>query len=64
MKKFASFFSLKYPKLEEMYKYFFDDLPPIQLHNSSNDLMILMDCYYLMRLHGYIKDNYETQLIE
>jgi DNA polymerase III epsilon subunit-like protein len=64
MKKFASVFSLKYPKLEEMYKYFFDDLPPIQLHNSSNDLMILMDCYYLMRLHGYIKDNYETQLIE
>ncbi|NEW85101.1 MAG: hypothetical protein GZ094_22425 [Mariniphaga sp.] len=63
MKKFASMFNVKYPKLSEMYCYFFDDLPPHKMHDASNDLKVLIDCYYIMCLFGYIKEDYENQLI-
>lgn len=63
MKKFASIFNVKYPKLSEMYCYFFDDLPPHRMHDASNDLKVLIDCYYIMCLYGYIKTDYENQLI-
>lgn len=64
MKKFASLFNVKYPKLAEMYNHFFDDIPPYRMHDATNDLKVLIDCYYIMCLYGYITDNYENQLIE
>ena len=63
MKKFASIFNVKYPKLSEMYYYFFDDLPPHRMHDASNDIKVLIDCYYIMCLLGYIKVDYENRII-
>lgn len=63
MKKFATTFNVKYPKLSEMFLYFFDDLPQEKMHNATNDLVVLIDCYYIMCLYGYIKDDYENQII-
>lgn len=64
MKKYASIFDAKYPKLSEMYNYFFDDIPPHKMHDAVNDLKVLIDCYYVMCLYGYITEDYENHLIK
>ncbi len=63
MKKFQSIFGGKYPKLSDMYHFFFDDLPPLDLHNASNDIEILRDCYNIMHLYGCIQEDHENGLI-
>ena len=54
MKKFNSIFGGKYAKLSEVYSHFFKEAPPIKTHNATNDLELLIDCYYIMDLYGYI----------
>ncbi len=63
MKKFSNIFNVKYPKLTELYEYFFDDMPSITPHNAKNDLEILIDCYKIMDLYGYIIEDHENQII-
>jgi DNA polymerase III epsilon subunit-like protein len=64
MKKFASIFGGKYPKLSEMYSILFDDNVPNGTHNAKIDLEILIDCYYLMLLYGFINKDNNDSLIE
>lgn len=35
----------KYPKLEELYKFFFGELPEQELHDSLEDCKVLKECY-------------------
>lgn len=63
MKKFASVFNVKYPTLTEMYNHFFDDIPQYIMHNAENDVEVLIDCFHIMELYGYIKTDYDKQII-
>lgn len=63
MKKFTSIYGGKFPKLTEIYEHFFDESPNIKLHNTENDIGILMDCFNIMSLYGYINYDYENELI-
>mgnify|MGYP003332971075 FL=1 len=38
----------KYPKLLELYKHYFNDIPS-GLHNAMNDVIVTMRCYYKMQ---------------
>ncbi len=64
MKKFNSIFGGKYPKLSEMYSVLFDDNIPKGTHNAKIDLEILIDCYYLMLLYGFINEDNSNSLIK
>lgn len=55
MKKHHAMFGGKYPTLSEVYSHYFKEEPPISPHNAKNDLELLIDCYYIMDLFGYIK---------
>lgn len=59
MKKYNQIFGGKYPKLKEMYENLFQDDIPDGIHNAKIDLEILIDCFYLMYLYGYISYNKE-----
>lgn len=39
----------KYPKLEELYKYFFGELPQNTLHDSLEDCKVLKECYEIYK---------------
>jgi len=54
MKKINSVFGGKYLKLSEAYEMLFKDPVPVKAHNAVNDLEVLIDCYNLMDLYGYI----------
>lgn len=54
MKKISSIFNCKYLKLNEAYEKLFQDPVPLETHNAVNDLEILIDCFNLMVLYGYI----------
>ena len=43
-------FYIKNPKLIELYNYFFNDTPK-NLHNSLNDILITLRCYYKMEFN-------------
>ena len=64
MRKYSQIFGGKFPKLSEMFKSLFKDEPPKGIHNSSLDVEILRDCFYLMNLYGYIKFVPSKGLIE
>jgi hypothetical protein len=64
MKKFNSIFGGKFPKLNEVYCHFFKEMPPEKLHNAVNDLEILIDCYYIMELLGYIRVGNDGRSLE
>jgi DNA polymerase III epsilon subunit-like protein len=63
MKKFSDVFNCKYPSLSELFNYFFDEIPSNKIHNAEYDVEILIDCYYVMCLYGFIKEDYDNQLI-
>jgi hypothetical protein len=54
MKKINSIFGGKYLKLSEAYEMFFKEPLPVNAHDAVNDLKVLIDCYDLMKLYGYI----------
>ena len=55
MKKINTVFGGKYLKLTDAYELLFKDNIPVKAHNAVNDLEILMDCFNIMELYGYIK---------
>lgn len=53
----------KWPKLEELHKHLFGVVPK-NLHNSLNDVLICLRCFYKMRFNRDIcQDNPETALL-
>lgn len=64
MKKFSSIFGGKFPKLNEMFSKLFKDDVPSGTHNAIIDLEILIDCYYLMLLYGFINEDNNSLMIE
>ena len=64
MKKFSSIYGGKYPKLSEMYSFFFEEEVPENIHNSEVDVKMLVDCYYIMKLYGHIIEDHENGTIK
>lgn len=54
MKKISSVSGGKYLKQSEAYEMLFKDPIPVKAHNAVNDLEVLIDCFNLMELYGYI----------
>lgn len=54
MKTMAEIFNNKYPKLSELYEFLFKEPVSTRIHNSTEDVKILRDCYKIMDLYGYI----------
>ena len=63
MKKINSEFGGKYFKLSEAYEFLFKEALPIKPHNAVNDVEILMDCFYLMSLFGYIRQSNNGKIL-
>lgn len=47
----------KYPKLCELYEYFYGKQPELQLHDAKNDTIVLVDCYRKLMEYNTQQEN-------